>query len=250
MAASWGVADGVVGEGFDKGVEIYFVDGQAGVFAAGYADVLVFGLGEGVEVLDDALEDGLDGGVGGGLGVFGAGLAAGKGEQLFLQLMAALDGGFQAADLFFQLGREIVFAQAFGLQAEGGGGGAQFVGGIGDEALLLLHGLSGAVKQLVDGVDKALYFAWGGLGVERGEVGGLALLQLLRFLAQGTQGAADLPDKQGDGERNGGKDGGGAVPCDGFGEIVAVFVFLIDDDFALLGGGDVDAVGVVAVGFG
>ena len=45
LAASWGVADGVVGKGFDKGVEVYFVDGQAGVFAAGYADVLVFGLG-------------------------------------------------------------------------------------------------------------------------------------------------------------------------------------------------------------
>ena len=83
MAACGGVADGVVGKGFDKGVEVYFADGQAGVFAAGYADVLVFGLGEGVEVLDDALEDGLDGG--GGLGWLGAGLAAGEGEQLFLQ---------------------------------------------------------------------------------------------------------------------------------------------------------------------
>ena len=121
MAASWGVADGVVGKGLDEGVEVYFVDGQAGVFAAGYADVLVFGLGEGVEVLDDALEDGLDGG-GWGLrlfrvGLLGAGLAAGEGEQLFLQLVAALDGGFQAAYLFFKLGREIVFAQALGLQA-------------------------------------------------------------------------------------------------------------------------------------
>ena len=45
MAASWGVADGVVGKGFDKGVEVYFADGQAGVFAGGYADILVFGLG-------------------------------------------------------------------------------------------------------------------------------------------------------------------------------------------------------------
>ena len=121
LAASWGVADGVVGEGFDKGVEVYFANGQAGVVGAGYADVLVFGLGEGVEVLDDALEDGLDGD-GWGLrlfrvGLLGAGLAAGEGEQLFLQLVAALDGGFQAAYLFFKLGREIVFAQAFGLQA-------------------------------------------------------------------------------------------------------------------------------------
>ena len=124
------------------------------------------------------------------------------------------------------------------------------MGSIGDEVLLLLHGLVGAVKQLVDGVDKALYFAWGGLGVERGEVGGLALLQLLRLLAQGAQGAADLPDEQGDGKRDGGEDGDGAVPCDALGEVVAVFVFLVDDDFALLGGGDVDAVSVVAVGFG
>ena len=101
------------------------------------------------------------------------------------------------------------------------------MGSIGDEALLLLHGLVGAVKQVVDGVDKALYFAWGGLGVERGEVGGLALLQLLRLLAQGAQGAADLPDEQGDGKRDGGEDGDGAVPCDALGEVVAVFVFLV-----------------------
>ena len=45
MAACGGVADGVVGKGFDEGVEVYFADGQAGVFAAGYADILVFGLG-------------------------------------------------------------------------------------------------------------------------------------------------------------------------------------------------------------
>ena len=51
------------------------------------------------------------------VGLLGAGLAAGEGEQLFLQLVAALDGGFQAVYLFFKLGREIVFAQAFGLQA-------------------------------------------------------------------------------------------------------------------------------------
>ena len=124
------------------------------------------------------------------------------------------------------------------------------MGGIGDEALLLLHGLVGAVEQLVDGVDEALDFAGGLLGVERGEISGLAVLQFLRLLAQGAQGAADLPDEQGDGKRNGGKDGRGTVPCDALGEVVAVFVFLVDDDFALLGGGDVDAVGVIAVGFG
>ena len=123
------------------------------------------------------------------------------------------------------------------------------MGGIGDEALLLLHGLVGAVEQLVDGVDEALDFAWGGLGVERGEIGGLAVLQFLRLLAQGAQGAADLPDEQGDGKRDGGEDGDGAVPCDALGEVVAVFVFLVDDDFALLGGLDVNAVGVVVIAF-
>ena len=32
-----------------------------------------------------------------------------------------------------------------------------------------------------------------------------------------AQGAADLPDEQGDGKRDGGEDGGGAVPCDALG---------------------------------
>ena len=203
-----------------------------------------------MEVLDDALEDGLDGGGWVGLRLLGAGLAAGKDEQLLLQLAAAGDGGFQAAYLGLEFGREVVFGEAFGLQAEGGGGGAQFVGGIGDEALLLLHGLVGAVEQLIDGVDKALNFAGGLLWIKRGEIGGLALLQFLRLLAQGVQGATDLPDEQGDGKRNGGEDGGGAVPCDALGEVVAVFVFLVDDDFALLGGLDVNAVGVVVIAFG
>lgn len=124
------------------------------------------------------------------------------------------------------------------------------MGSIGDKALLLLHGLVGAVEQLVDGVDEALYFAGGLLGVKRGEVGGLAVLQFLRLLAQGAQGAADLPNQQGDGKRDGGENGRDTVPCDALGEVVAVFVFLVDDDFALLGGLDVNAVGVVAVGFG
>ena len=124
------------------------------------------------------------------------------------------------------------------------------MGGIGNEALLLLHGLVGAVEQLVDGVDEALYFAGGLLWIERGEIGGLTLLQLLRLLAQGAQGAANLPDEQGDGERDGGENGGGAMPCDALGEVVAVFVFLVDDDFALIGGLDVNAVGVVVIAFG
>ena len=127
------------------------------------------------------------------------------------------------------------------------------MGGIGNEALLLLHGLVGAVEQLVDGVDEALYFAGGLLWIERGEIGGLTLLQLLRLLAQGAQGAqgaANLPDEQGDGERDGGENGGGAMPCDALGEVVAVFVFLVDDDFALIGGLDVNAVGVIVIAFG
>ena len=61
-----------------------------------------------MQVLDDALEDGLNWGGGGGLGWLGAGLAAGEGEQLFLQLVATGDGGFQAAYLCLQLGGEIV----------------------------------------------------------------------------------------------------------------------------------------------
>ena len=124
------------------------------------------------------------------------------------------------------------------------------MGGIGDKALLLLHGLVGAVEQLVDGVDEALNFAGGLLGVEWGEIGGLAVLQLLRLLAQGAQGAADLPNQQGDGKRDGGENGRGTVLCDALGEVVAVFVFLVDDDFALLGGLDVNAVGVVVIAFG
>ena len=107
----------------------------------------------------------------------------------------------------------------------------------------------GAVEQWVEGVDEALDFAGGLLGVERGEIGGLAVLQFLRLLAQGAQGVADLPNKQGDGEWNGGENGGGAVPCDALGKVVAVFVFLVDDNFALLGGLDVNAVGVVVIAF-
>ena len=62
-----------------------------------------------MQVLDDALEDGLNWGGRGGLGWLGAGLAAGEGEQLFLQLVAAGDGGFQAAYLGLEFGREVVF---------------------------------------------------------------------------------------------------------------------------------------------
>ena len=64
-----------------------------------------------VQVLDNALEDGLDGGGWDlrGIRLLGAGLAAGEGEQLFLQLLTAGTGGFQAAYLGLEFGREVVF---------------------------------------------------------------------------------------------------------------------------------------------
>ena len=61
LAAGRGVADGVVGQGFDQGVEVGFVGVENGVGGAGYAEVLLFGFGQGQEVFDYAAEEVLAG---------------------------------------------------------------------------------------------------------------------------------------------------------------------------------------------
>lgn len=61
LAAGRSVADGVVGQGFDEGVEVGFVGVEDGVGGAGYAEVLLFGFGQGQEVFNHAAEEVLAG---------------------------------------------------------------------------------------------------------------------------------------------------------------------------------------------
>ena len=98
LTAGRGVADGVVGQGFDKGVEVGFVGVENGVGGAGYAEVLLFGFGQGQEVFDHAAEEVLAGqALLGALG-FG-GLGAGEGEELFEQAAVAVDALEEAGEL-------------------------------------------------------------------------------------------------------------------------------------------------------
>ena len=89
MAACGGVVDGVVGEGFDEGVDFGVVGSDAQVVFDGDADVLLFVEGEGHEFLQHAAELGLQADVGQVALGFGA-LGAGVGQELLEQVAVAL----------------------------------------------------------------------------------------------------------------------------------------------------------------
>ena len=114
LAAGWSVADGVVGQGFDKGVEVGFVGVEDGVGGAGYAEVLLFGFSQGQEVFDYAAEEVLAGqALLGALG-FG-GLGAGEGEELLEQAAVAVDTLQEAGELAGSGFGQAVGGQALGL---------------------------------------------------------------------------------------------------------------------------------------
>ena len=96
---------------------------EDGVGGAGYAEVLLFGFGQGQEVFDHAAEEVLAGqALLGALG-FG-GLGAGEGEELLEQAAVAVDTLQEAGELAGSGFGQAVGGQAFGLQGEGGHGAA------------------------------------------------------------------------------------------------------------------------------
>ena len=247
LAAGRGVADGVVGQGFDQGVEVGFVGVENGVGGAGYAEVLLFGFGQGQEVFDYAAEEVLAGqALLGALG-FG-GLGAGEGEELLEQAAVAVDALQQAGELAGSGFGQAVGGQALGLQGEGGHGAAQFVGGIGDEALLLLHGLMGALKQAVNGLDETADFIGDVFGAQRGEVAAAARFEALGKAVHGLHGEANDEDGEQDAEGGEQDERHGAVPGGMFGHVFAEVVFLEHGNGPLGGVADVGSVGVITIG--
>ena len=168
-AACGGVADGVVGEGFDEGVDFGVVGSNAQVVFDGDADVLLFVEGEGHEFLQHAAELGLQADIGQVALGFGA-LGAGVGQELLEQVAVALYALEDESGLFAGFVRLGQLGEPFCLKGEGGQWAAQFVGGIGDEALLAADVFACALQQLVDGGNEALYFAGHAFSVQRREV--------------------------------------------------------------------------------
>ena len=168
-AACGGVADGVVGEGFDEGVDFGVVGSDAQVVFDGDADVLLFVKGEGHEFLQHAAKLGLQADVGQVALGFGT-LGAGVGQELLEQVAVALYALENESGLFAGFVRLGQLGEPFCLKGEGGQWAAQFVGGIGDEALLAADVFACALQQLVDGGNEALYFAGHAFSVQRREV--------------------------------------------------------------------------------
>ena len=174
-AAAFGsIADGVVGKGFDEGVDFGVVGVDLAVVFNGDADVLTFGQRQRHEFLQDAAELVLQADQGFGALGFG-GLGACEGKELLEQVAVALYALLQQGGLLARFGGQLHIVEPLCLKGKGGHGAAQFVCGIGDKALLLADVFVGTLQQVVDSDDKALDFAGNVLRVHRREVVDLAL---------------------------------------------------------------------------
>ena len=235
LSACGGVADGVVHEVADEGVEADVVAGDVGVLFAVDADVDVFGVGVDVQFLDDVAVEVLYG-VLFALCLFGV-LRACHGEQLFEEVAVAADAFAQGVQAFGGFCAHVGFREAFGLQGQGGERRAQFVRGVGDEALLFADAGVYAAEQVVNGGDEAVDFARDVVGGQGGEVGFAAFFELLRELAHGAQRAADgeIGDEGEDGDEE--EERGDGVPGAGVGGFFAEFGFLDEGEAALVGVG-------------